>query len=1002
MDGCSLKNWKICDRGIFLMVREVNFTEIKINSSNITPYLVFYKIMNLNNDIMKKLVLFFLGLFMASLGYAQITQDTLIILSLQNQQRDIYMGGISPNGRYVTGFTDFQYVSFIWNETTGFHEFGNDGLNSSGVAVSNNGIVAGNFDGKYEMTNGDSVIVTLAGYYSNGMWHLLALDPNTPITEETVSHASSISSDGTVIGGSYHGGTYRHIPTKWHNGLPTALEYTNSGQGADITSLSSNGAIAGGFTAPNNTPFPVIWINGEMIPVTYNGIPFPGTVNGISSNGKYAAVYCNDLPAIYDIEEDRLTFLGKKEGALVAEGIAVTDDGILVGINVINPLDFEPFIYTPQLGMMDLTDYLESIGITIPAGLVMTEPTGISADGSRIVGKGTMNNYGIGWIINIENPLQGLNRPGNLSLMENNKGNITLSWNAAEPDAGQTLTGYNVYRNDVKLNSTPVTATTYHDPSLTTGNYNYYITAVWGSEESIPSDRIKYNVGSMEIPFMENFSTGSLDTNYWNLPTDMTRWKISAQDGLRPPALEFTVPVYASYRDTILSPYMEGNGHQEILLAYNIAIPVMGNITGDTMKVEIFDGNNWQLIKEHHTKRNGSFTFQYEEIDISNWTSDREFRIRFIGVGTNRGEFPLWFIDNIYIYTPEDALVPEAPISLTAHQSENDWVYLNWADHNEVAQLSYLEFTESTFGISNLGEPFIAANKYTAQDLASYEGYYLTSISVIMSRIESFMPACTLYVSQGGERKVSQPIGQFTPQSWNTFELQTPYLIDHTQDLYYGIEVGQHASSDLIIGLCDPVMGENGDEPFNIYDGRSNLYSEDNARTWNKLSDADLIGSLGITGILKKDVSTVQDGRILGYKIYRNGVSLLGSEGGGDILTIINNYTDYRPLNSRACYEITAYYDTQEESPRSESFCFTTTDIIENEVPGLLVYPNPVHDHINIVVPFIDATLFDLQGNMILNSNEPQINVNGITPGIYFLRINLLDGRNTTRKIIKM
>ena len=52
------------------------------------------------------------------------------------------------------------------------------------------------------------------------------------------------------------------------------------------------------------------------------------------------------------------------------------------------------------------------------------------------------------------------------------------------------LLGYNVYRNNVKINSSVVTATEYVDNNLSFGTYTYYVTAVYDEGESGPSNTV--------------------------------------------------------------------------------------------------------------------------------------------------------------------------------------------------------------------------------------------------------------------------------------------------------------------------------------------------------------------------------------------------------------------------------------------------------------------------------------------------------------------------------
>ena len=69
-----------------------------------------------------------------------------------------------------------------------------------------------------------------------------------------------------------------------------------------------------------------------------------------------------------------------------------------------------------------------------------------------------------------------------------NENDVTLSWD--EPDCCIAPDGYNVYRDDVMINSSLVTELTYVDPSLEPGFYEFYVVAVYyfgESDESNPA-----------------------------------------------------------------------------------------------------------------------------------------------------------------------------------------------------------------------------------------------------------------------------------------------------------------------------------------------------------------------------------------------------------------------------------------------------------------------------------------------------------------------------------
>nr|NQU93442.1 choice-of-anchor D domain-containing protein [Bacteroidota bacterium] len=80
-----------------------------------------------------------------------------------------------------------------------------------------------------------------------------------------------------------------------------------------------------------------------------------------------------------------------------------------------------------------------------------------------------------------------LTPPTNLAASVNGP-DVTLTWDAPAP---KTLTGYNIYRNEEKINTDPVTETTYFDEDVVAGSHYYTVTAVYTEGESGPSNPVE-------------------------------------------------------------------------------------------------------------------------------------------------------------------------------------------------------------------------------------------------------------------------------------------------------------------------------------------------------------------------------------------------------------------------------------------------------------------------------------------------------------------------------
>ena len=79
--------------------------------------------------------------------------------------------------------------------------------------------------------------------------------------------------------------------------------------------------------------------------------------------------------------------------------------------------------------------------------------------------------------------------------------------------------------------------------------------------------------------------------------------------------------------------------------------------------------------------------------------------------------------------------------------------------------------------------------------------------------------------------------------------------------------------------------------------------------------------------------------------------------------------------------------------------------VAENTAETISVYPNPAHDFIVIRTnndsPLQGVELYSVTGQIVLSSTENKINVSGLEPGIYFVRINCGDNIITERVIIR-
>ncbi len=923
----------------------------------------------------------------------------------------INVSNISRNGKYTIAFGS-QGPSYVWTKEEGLVQVDDISEGSRCYDISDNGIMVGTFnDWNYKYIEGgvEKPLVN-AGYLDikEGVWHSLGLKEGLPIGPISGSTALSINSDGTIIGGNWYREENVMAAVKWINYEVSELN-SNDIYAAKVTAMSGDGSIMGGWIQPASNRMPVVWINGVMKEITYAGQKYPGEISRISENGKYAAMHLildnGAQPTMYDIEKDEVTLVELPPETMNGFSLGVSNDGIVVGYLAIG---FGPwainkaFIYSHTNGTYLIEDYLAALGIEYPNNIAINRAEAISADGSRISGNGNINGYTPGgWTIEITEHKNGFNPPQNVEATENGPGNITLTWEAPNPDSSHWLRGYNVYRNGVKLNSsliTEITGLIYEDTNLANGTYNYQVTSVWeeNEEESRLTAEVKVNTGKVIPPFFDDFSSESFDTNLWDLETSTaTYWIISVISGIKEPATAFVAPKNTAYTGTLKTPYIDVANVSDLYLSFNLA-PLFIDETHDkhTLKIEIFDGESWSKIKEYQLKSYSSNGFRYEKINISSYASNSQIRIRFIAEGESDGFYAGWNVDNIMIYESKDETPADMPLNLHVVRKEDGKVALSWTDPNETAKLTY--FAEDMYSdlVGNLGEPVIFANLFEKEDLKAYEGYKMVSIGAYFTTwTPDDLARYKLVVFEGEEKVLDQEIVSYKSNSFNIIELDEPLTINTDKPLYFGIEITYHNRSDRPLGLS----------PIDEVDGKSNLFSKDGGKTWIPLTKAEtkIKKSLCIRANIAKEVDLTPRDGILGYAVYRDGVPLYGA----GIVNPLNQFIDMNAPVRECCYQVSAfYYVIQEESKKTEKICAPAwqpsaiKDVVDTE--GIEIYPNPVIDMLKISGEFNSATLINVNGETLQVTSEKNIDMMGYPSGIYLLKLDTGKGE-IIRKISK-
>jgi hypothetical protein len=114
-------------------------------------------------------------------------------------------------------------------------------------------------------------------------------------------------------------------------------------------------------------------------------------------------------------------------------------------------------------------------------------------------------------------------------------------------------------------------------------------------------------------------------------------------------------------------------------------------------------------------------------------------------------------------------------------------------------------------------------------------------------------------------------------------------------------------------------------------------------------------------------------------------------------ITSVSGLTDISQGLEGCFYLIDGGYTA---SGRLIRICPTGMDVEDNLSAGsFMVYPNPANDQITVEGNEVTSLeLFDLNGKLMLTASGKQMDISGLTSGVYHLRIN----GSKTSKVVKL
>lgn len=287
------------------------------------------------------------------------------------------------------------------------------------------------------------------------------------------------------------------------------------------------------------------------------------------------------------------------------------------------------------------------------------------------------------------------------------------------------LTGYNLYRNGTKVNTGLILRTEYVDTVPEYGNVEYTLEAVYQNCTSERSEVTSVEVPDIhQLPFVENFDSYDLATNFWETSPEESYWSVDyIEGGLVDPAAMFKPrTILKDYSDFCLTTMeLDATELEGVMFSYDVALKSYRPETVEYLQAQVYDGTRWVTLKTH-TNQSGSFGYTRFYFDISEYVAGKKFRIRFNGGGAHAFNIIAWYVSYVKVYEKAKADV-SGTVSLAGSPLEGIPIVFTSED-NDIYRTQSQE--DGSYALTN-----VDAGNYTVSVSLQDYNPYLQETSIV-------------------------------------------------------------------------------------------------------------------------------------------------------------------------------------------------------------------------------------------------------------------------------
>jgi uncharacterized membrane protein len=343
-----------------------------------------------------------LSVFLHATVFAEVTFEVIGVGSATD---------ISADGTVVVGNTVGDFETFRWTAETGIVRLGRASVPVLGVGAGGPDVSADGSRVSATILGADSTYVTQGVWTEGAGWQetMPPLPPDGGLIDNAYGSAWGLSDDGQTLTGLYwrpgHGGPggdgLAHA-SAWTE--PTGVVDLGSGGGnSRANDASFDGSVIVGWDENPSfgTWWPTVWVDGVRTVLTETEAF--SQASAVTPDGSMIGGQSYDAPVLLSVAAvwrwNGSTWNEQQLGALPgtshsAFGLAIVrdmtaDGSMVVGYNQFsNPSDATGFMWTEETGLVDVEDFLVDNGVVLDPMLNILTLTGVSDDGTTMVGIG--------------------------------------------------------------------------------------------------------------------------------------------------------------------------------------------------------------------------------------------------------------------------------------------------------------------------------------------------------------------------------------------------------------------------------------------------------------------------------------------------------------------------------------------------------------------------------------------------------------------------------------